>query len=58
MNERMIEALLGVGTAIVLFVPIFLVIASAAWSPKDLAARRAARLKELKKYSLRPIDLR
>jgi hypothetical protein len=48
------EAMIGIGTVLILFVPIFL---SFAFAPR-YADMRAARLKELKKYSIRPLDLR
>jgi hypothetical protein len=54
MNPRMIEAMIGFGTTLILFVPVFLNIAVAARYPNS----RAARLAELKKYSIRPLDLR
>jgi hypothetical protein len=50
----MIEALSDIGMVLVLFIPLFVAIASAGRYPDN----RAARLKELKKYSIRPLDLR
>jgi hypothetical protein len=51
----MIEAMIGIGTVVILFVPVFLNIAvGAARRPNA----REARLRELKKYSIPPLDLR
>jgi hypothetical protein len=49
------EAMTAVGTVLVFFVTFFLPIAIAARYPNN---GRAARLNELKKYSIRPLDLR
>jgi hypothetical protein len=55
MNPRMIEALIGVGTVVILFVPVFLNIAVATARRPNV---REARLRELKKYSIPPLNLR
>jgi hypothetical protein len=53
------EAMTAIGTVTILFVLFFLPIAIAARNPNSRAAElRAARLKELKKYSIRLLDLR
>ena len=53
-NRMMIEALTGIGTVLVLFVPIFLSIVGASRYPKE----RVARLTEWEKSLIRPLDLR
>jgi hypothetical protein len=53
------EAIAGVATVLIFFLLFFMPIAIAAgYSNSRARELRAARLKELKKYSIRPLDLR
>lgn len=57
-NPRIAEAMAGIGTILVLFLSILMSIFSAQSFKDRAAAARAARLKELKKYSIPPLGLR